>query len=175
MLLTSSTLGSRGMWKSVSHKSRGPLSVVIDILTQREALCLSCWKGPARVEAHLVLVVRNLLRNQVHFFLLICIVLRFVTVMFHIIISYFVLFHEVLFLCQKQKMKGWCTWHRIKLELRGSPLLPGALLQRAALKQWQPVLFVCLFYCSVLSPASSALGTVIIIKSRWGGRGPRPA
>lgn len=56
--------GEGGTWKSVSHKSCSPLYIVIYILTQKEALRLSCWMGPAGVErAHLVLVVGNLLRN----------------------------------------------------------------------------------------------------------------
>lgn len=40
--------------------------------------------------------------------------------MFHIIISYFVLFHEVLFYV-KSKMKVLCTWYRIKLEMEAMP------------------------------------------------------
>lgn len=42
--------------------------------------------------------------------------------MFHIIISYFVLFHEVLFFFNvKSKMKGLYTWHKIKLEIEAAP------------------------------------------------------
>lgn len=43
--------------------------------------------------------------------------------MFHIIISYFVLFHEVLFFFfnVKSKMKGLYTWHKIKLEIEAAP------------------------------------------------------
>lgn len=66
--------------------------------------------------------------------------------MFRIIISYFVLFHEVLFFNVKSKMKGLCPWYRIKLELEKTTHLPEILLQHGLLKQWeQPWVFVCLF------------------------------
>lgn len=57
--------------------------------------------------------------------------------MFRIIISYFVLFHEVLFfffLNVKSKMKGLCPWYRIKLELEKTAHLPEMLLQPGLLK-----------------------------------------
>lgn len=72
--------------------------------------------------------------------------------MFHIIISYFVLFHEVLFYV-KSKMKVLCALYRKKkkLEIQEAPLAqdppPACGLKK---KNSQAPLFVCLFYALVL-------------------------
>lgn len=144
-------------WKSVSHKSRRPLYIVIYIYThsRRERRCDARagwgrlgWRSTSGAGCRKSFKELGTLFSINMYSFAIC----------HSYVSYnHKLFCLVswspFFLCQKQKMKGWCTWHRIKLELRGLPLLPEALLQRRGFETMATSV-VCLFvllFCSVTS------------------------